>query len=427
MMASKHVGVFFHLLLFWWRTSAFPAPTTSGEDQFLHDGLLTGERLPEDQIAEADNVKAAVQLAEKKQDEAVVLGQKVKHHFLPDDSDTTKSRRLVQDYDSTKNAMEHEEAETLAQVDTAALTSQDIVQKMADKIYQEDDRGVFDRIVSKLLKLGLITEGQADTLEYQVAEALQDLITKDARKKEAEESKEEIREEKDKQEDEWNSKEEEEEEEEEEESEDKVWDKEDQSEDNEVQPEDGLQDLHYFPNFYRLLRSLHADEDAEERETLITIMKTLIDFVKMMVKYGTITPEEGVAYLENLDAMIALQTKNKLGKSLGLQDFAVGKNLDEDDNTKAEASKMQKEYENLEDSTKEDQPSTSHTNKSQTYLEAIRKNIEWLKKHNKEGGKEDYDLSKLKDFMDQQVDSYIDKGIIAKDEGDTIKRIYSSL
>lgn len=39
----------------------------------------------------------------------------------------------------------------------------------------------------------------------------------------------------------------------------------------------------------------------------------------------------------------------------------------------------------------------------------------------------DYDLSKLKDFMDQQVDSYIEKGIIAKDEGDTIKRIYSSL
>lgn len=39
----------------------------------------------------------------------------------------------------------------------------------------------------------------------------------------------------------------------------------------------------------------------------------------------------------------------------------------------------------------------------------------------------DYDLSKLKDFMNQQVESYIEKGIIAKDEGDTIKRIYSSL
>lgn len=40
-----------------------------------------------------------------------------------------------------------------------------------------------------------------------------------------------------------------------------------------------------------------ADRDSQERETLITIMKTLIDFVKMMVKYGTITPEEGVSYL----------------------------------------------------------------------------------------------------------------------------------
>ncbi|XP_061890122.1 secretogranin-3 isoform X3 [Entelurus aequoreus] len=511
-MASKHVGIFFHLLLFSYQTSAFPTPTPSGEDQFLYDGLLTGERLPEEQIAEADNVKAAVQLAERKQedqdedqdDQLVVLSQKVKdqdedqddevvvhsqkvkavkHHFVPDDSDSTKSRRLAQDYDSTKNAMEHDEPETFRQVDGSMLTSEDIVQKMANKIYQEDDRGVFDRIVSKLLKLGLITASQADTLEYQVAEALQDLISKNA-KKEVEESKEEIREVKDKQEqDKWKSNEEEEEEKEkkeeeeeeekekvmdevvrkaEDESEDKVWDKEDPEDesedkvwgkedpedesedkvwgkedkedetedDNEVHPEDGLQDLQYFPNFYRLLRSLHSDEDAEERETLITIMKTLIDFVKMMVKYGTITPEEGVAYLENLDAMIAMQTKNKLGKSLGLQDFAVGKNLDEDDNTKAEASKMQKEYENLEDSTKEDQPSTSHTNgpgKSQTYLEAIRKNIEWLKKHNKEEGREDYDLSKLKDFMDQQVDSYIDKGIIAKDEGDTIKRIYSSL
>lgn len=42
---------------------------------------------------------------------------------------------------------------------------------------------------------------------------------------------------------------------------------------------------------------LPVDQDAQERETLITIMKTLIDFVKMMVKYGTITPEEGVSYL----------------------------------------------------------------------------------------------------------------------------------
>lgn len=46
-----------------------------------------------------------------------------------------------------------------------------------------------------------------------------------------------------------------------------------------------------------------ADQDTQERETLITIMKTLIDFVKMMVKYGTITPEEGVSYLGETDLL----------------------------------------------------------------------------------------------------------------------------
>lgn len=35
----------------------------------------------------------------------------------------------------------------------------------------------------------------------------------------------------------------------------------------------------------------------------------------------------------------------------------TGKGFDDDDNTKAEAAKMQKEYENLKDSTKEEQPS----------------------------------------------------------------------
>lgn len=43
--------------------------------------------------------------------------------------------------------------------------------------------------------------------------------------------------------------------------------------------------------------SPHTETETKEKETLITIMKTLIDFVKMMVKYGTITPEEGVSYL----------------------------------------------------------------------------------------------------------------------------------
>ncbi|TMS13516.1 Secretogranin-3 [Larimichthys crocea] len=494
-MASKSVGLFvlFQLLALnvVIQTSAFPTPTASADDKTVYNRQLTEERPVQEQIAEADSVKAAVQSAESKRptaskdtesqqdlDDLTVLksladGQKSKEatvvplkkedQFVPDESDSTKSRRLAEDYDSTKNGMDYgkyqDDPESFRQVDGTPLTAEDIVQKIANKIYEEDDRGVFDRIVSKLLKLGLITDSQADTLEYQVAEALQDLISKNAKNNEIEDiesNDQETRREEDEQgsdanADTWEpprsryNEDEEDEEGDGDEIEDEVdrdveedggdtaddtWDK-DTEEGNEVRPEDGLQDLQYFPNFYRLLRSLDSDQNTQERETLITIMKTLIDFVKMMVKYGTITPEEGVSYLENLDAMIAMQTKNKLGKSLGPPDFSGpnGKNLDEDDNTKAEAAKMQKEYENLKDSTKEEQPSTetNQPGKSETYLEAIRKNIEWLKKHSKEEGKDDYDLSKLKDFMDQQVDSYIEKGIIAKDEGDTIKRIYSSL
>ncbi|XP_023188582.1 secretogranin-3 isoform X1 [Xiphophorus maculatus] len=486
-MASKRVGLFVLLQLLVLnvvsQTSAFPTPTASADDKTVYNRQLTEERPLQEQIAEADSVKAAVQSAESKQpatskdaeseqgDDFTMLksladGQKSKeapegpvkkgdHQYVPDESDSTKSRRLADDYDSTKNGMDYgkyrDDPESFRQVDGTPLTAEDIVQKIANKIYEEDDRGVFDRIVSKLLKLGLITENQADTLEYQVAEALQDLITKNAKNNEVEDMDQESRGEQDDlgpDTDAWETPRRRYDEEDHdevannddeiadevdrdvEEDMDNSWDKE-KEEGNEVNPEDGLQDLQYFPNFYRLLKSLDSEQDAQERETLITIMKTLIDFVKMMVKYGTITPEEGVSYLENLDAMIAMQTKNKLGKSLVVPDISglTGKNFDEDDNTKSETAKMQKEYENLKDSTKEEQTSTetNQPGKSESYLEAIRKNIEWLKKHNKDEGKNDYDLSKLKDFMDQQVDSYIEKGIIAKDEGDTIKRIYSSL
>ncbi|XP_032417029.1 secretogranin-3 isoform X1 [Xiphophorus hellerii] len=486
-MASKRVGLFVLLQLLVLnvvsQTSAFPTPTASADDKTVYNRQLTEERPLQEQIAEADSVKAAVQSAESKQpatskdaeseqgDDFTMLksladGQKSKEapegpvkegdrQYVPDESDSTKSRRLADDYDSTKNGMDYgkyqDDPESFRQVDGTPLSAEDIVQKIANKIYEEDDRGVFDRIVSKLLKLGLITENQADTLEYQVAEALQDLITKNAKNNEVEDMDQESRGEQDDlgpDTDAWETPRRRYDEEDDdevannddeiadevdrdvEEDVDNSWDKE-KEEGNEVNPEDGLQDLQYFPNFYRLLKSLDSEQDAQERETLITIMKTLIDFVKMMVKYGTITPEEGVSYLENLDAMIAMQTKNKLGKSLVVPDISglTGKNFDEDDNTKSETAKMQKEYENLKDSTKEEQTSTdtNQPGKSESYLEAIRKNIEWLKKHNKEEGKNDYDLSKLKDFMDQQVDSYIEKGIIAKDEGDTIKRIYSSL
>ncbi|XP_029986781.1 secretogranin-3 isoform X2 [Sphaeramia orbicularis] len=470
---TAFVVLVFQLMVLSGFICAFPTPTASATDKTVSNRQLTEEKPLKEQMAEADGVKAALQSIETKPPTAsedldsdpdelkaladthqpkespkvpVQVGHKVEQ-YIPDESDSTKSRRLAEDYDSTKKGMDQDEPESFHQVDGTLLTAEDIVQKIANKIYEEDDRGVFDRIVSKLLKLGLITDTQADNLEYQVAEALQDLITTNAKNNEitdADDTGKDTRGQEDSDANLWDSpqrrynadegdEEEEAEDEadaEEDDTADHMWDR-DTQEVNEVNPEDGLQDLQYFPNFYRLLRSLDSERDTQERETLITIMKTLIDFVKMMVKYGTITPEEGVSYLENLDAMIAMQTKNKLGKALGSADAtgANGKNMDDDDNTKADAAKMQKEYENLKDSTKEEQPSseTSRAGKAETYLEAIRKNIEWLKKHNKEEGKDDYDLSKLKDFMDQQVDAYIQKGIIAKDEGDTIKRIYSSL
>lgn len=45
---------------------------------------------------------------------------------------------------------------------------------------------------------------------------------------------------------------------------DNSWDK-DVEEGNEVNPADGLQDLQYFPNFYRLLRSLDSGENQKHR------------------------------------------------------------------------------------------------------------------------------------------------------------------
>ncbi|XP_010876242.2 secretogranin-3 [Esox lucius] len=500
-MASKIMGV---LLLGIFavnvsQMSAFPTPAATEDVKDVYNRQLTEEKPIKEQIAEADNVKADNNPAaapkklevEQENDDFTVLKSLAEGHrskgtnetplrdtlekepYYPDESDSTKNRRLAEDYDSTKleNDKFKDDPESFRQVDGTPLTAEDIVQKIATKIYEEDDRGVFDRIVSKLLKLGLITDSQADTLEYEVAEALQDLITKNAKKNEIEDLGVDYALTQGDQEDERpdanvdvdespNRRYDEEEDDDEEDQaaiEDDVdrdpeaegdntvennWEKEGEAEEeerglgeeeegNELSPEDGLQDLQYFPNFYRLLKSLDSEQDAQERETLITIMKTLIDFVKMMVKYGTITPEEGVTYLENLDAMIALQTKNKLGKTLGIPGFITptGKTQEEDDNTKAEAAKMQKEYENLKDSTKEEPVPTeiNHPGQSETYLDAIRKNIEWLKKHNKDEGKDDYDLSKLRDFMDQQVDSYINKGIIEKGEGETIKRIYGSL
>ncbi|XP_026862474.2 secretogranin-3 isoform X2 [Electrophorus electricus] len=474
-MASKSVAFFLMLqisavlLCF---MEAFPTPAGMN-DKTDYNRQLTEERPLWQQIAEADSVSKTeskpTQLAEtasntdsdditllrslaeksKKSNNETPRSDLTAEHYISDEADSTKTRRLADDYDSTKNGMVskyQDDPESLHQLDGTPLTAEDIVQKIANKIYEEDDRGVFDRIVSKLLKLGLITESQADTLEHEVAAALQDLITKNAQENEIEElgvSFPAARDEEDRPSRRFDGEndagddddEEEDEDEREEESRDtdervamdNTWDGVSEGNDrNELSPEEGLQDLQYFPNFYRLLKSLDSEQDREERETLITIMKTLIDFVKMMVKYGTITPEEGVAYLENLDAMIAMQTKNKLGKVRVTP--PSGKAVDEDDNTKEEAAKMQREYDSLKDSTKGTQAAAenSHVGQSENYLTAIKKNIEWLKKHKKES-REDYDVSKLRDFMGQQVDSYIDKGILEKDEGDVIKRIYGSL
>nr|KAF6502466.1 secretogranin III [Molossus molossus] len=331
---------------------AFPKPESS-QDKPIHNKELSAERPLNEQIAEAE-------------------ADKIKNTYPPDDPDG------------------------LHQLDGTPLTAEDIVQKIATRIYEENDRGVFDKIVSKLLNLGLITESQAHTLEDEVAEVLQKLISKEANSYEIPNkptSKTESQS-------------------------GKIPEKvtpmaaiqdgfangeNDETVSNtltltnglerrtKTYSEDNFEELQYFPNFYALLKSIDSEKEPKEKETLITIMKTLIDFVKMMVKYGTISPEEGVSYLENLDETIALQTKNKLEKNVT------------------------------------DNKSKLFPGKTEAYLEAIRKNIEWLKKHNTKGNKEDYDLSKMRDFINQQTDAYVEKGILDREEADAIKRIYSSL
>ncbi|KAL8197215.1 UNVERIFIED_CONTAM: hypothetical protein K2H54_015870 [Gekko kuhli] len=185
-------------------------------------------------------LKSAAEKERKEKERESIRSSLYDQQLALDDADSTKKRRLVDDYDSTKSGLDYkyqDDPDGLHQLDGTPLTAEDIVQKIAMRIYEENDRGVFDKIVSKLLNLGLITESQAYTLEDEVAEVLQQLIANEAK-------------------------------------------------DREKAPED----LDYLP-------SRIDKKEAKEKETLITIMKTLIDFVKMMVKYGTITPEEGVSYL----------------------------------------------------------------------------------------------------------------------------------
>ncbi|XP_052045385.1 secretogranin-3 isoform X1 [Apodemus sylvaticus] len=450
---------------------AFPKPEGS-QDKSLHNRELSAERPLNEQIAEAeadkikktypsesklresnyssvDNLNLLKAITEKKavgKEKQPLRSSPFDNKLDVEDVDSTKNRKLTDEYDSTKSGLDpkfQDDPDGLHQLDGTPLTAEDIVHKIATRIYEENDRGVFDKIVSKLLNLGLITESQAHTLEDEVAEALQKLISKEANNYEEALDKPTSRTEN---------------------QDGKIPEKvtpvaaiqdgltsreNDETVSNTLtlsnglerrtnpHREDGFEELQYFPNFYALLTSIDSEKEAKEKETLITIMKTLIDFVKMMVKYGTISPEEGVSYLENLDETIALQTKNKLEKNTTdskskLFPAPPEKSHEETDSTKEEAAKMEKEYGSLQDSTKDDNSNVGGKTdeakgKTEAYLEAIRKNIEWLKKHNKKGNKEDYDLSKMRDFINQQADAYVEKGILDKEEANAIKRIYSSL
>ncbi|OBS57599.1 hypothetical protein A6R68_11273 [Neotoma lepida] len=246
-----------------------------------------------------------------------------------EDVDSTKNRKLVDEYDSTKSGLDHkfqDDPDGLHQLDGTPLTAEDIVHKIATRIYEENDRGVFDKIVSKLLNLGLITESQAHTLEDEVAEALQKLISKEANNYEEALDKPTSRTEN---------------------QAGKIPEKvtpvaaiqdgftnreNDETVSNTLtlsnglerrtnpHSEDDFEELQYFPNFYALLTSIDS---------------------------------------ENLDETIALQTKNKLEKNTTdskskLYPVPSEKSHEETDSTKEEAAKMEKEYGTLKDSTKDD-------------------------------------------------------------------------
>uniref|UniRef100_A0A670Z5T9 Secretogranin-3 n=1 Tax=Pseudonaja textilis TaxID=8673 RepID=A0A670Z5T9_PSETE len=328
-----------------------------------------------------------------------------------DDVDSTKTRRLVDEYDSTKSDVDYkypDDPDGLRQLDGTPLTAEDIVQKIAMRIYEENDRGVFDKIVSKLLNLGLITESQAYTLEDEVAEALQQLIADEARDREkaSEGLPSKTREKQNIKPVLKNT--------DGDDTLDNTWAPANILERrNELPLEDRFQDLQYFPNFYELLKSLNSEKEVKEKETLITIMKTLIDFVKMMVKYGTITPEEGVSYLgKNLGIIFITLFSLKNSKSLSL--FLVP---------------CMTVCEGRTFYLRNGGAGFANPQGMMSYFfsASCARLVEWERKRVRSGLSLDYDLSKLRDFIDQQADVYVDKGILDKEEADVIKRIYGSL
>lgn len=87
-------------------------------------------------------------------------------------------------------------------------------------------------------------------------------------------------------------------------------------------------------------------------------------------------------------------------------------------NTKEEAAKMEKGYGILKDSIEEDNsnPGGKAGTPRGGKMEAIWINIEWWKKYDKKGNKEDYDLSKMKDPVSQQAAAYRQKGVLNEEE-----------
>ncbi|NXU76441.1 SCG3 protein, partial [Oreotrochilus melanogaster] len=452
------------------RVQGFPKP--AGKDKAIHNRQLSVERPLEEQIAEAEadkrkvaptenkpefrnysfaddlNLLKSVAERERNEKQRESTRSSLYEQQLPsDDGDSTKNRRLVDEYDSTKSGLDYkfqDDPDGLHQLDGTPLTAEDIVQKIAARIYEENDRGVFDKIVSKLLNLGLITESQAYTLEDEVAEVLQQLIANEAKDREESEDfdyppsradsdtkgkqQEKMTPSKADQDSLING--------EIDDTLDSTWSSSNTLERrNELPSEDNFEDLQYFPNFYALLKSLNSAHEFWDIGQLTLQFSSLLLWLPVNLKKDALKKKKKVDYKQkNLDTMIAEQTKKKLENpsTKTRTKLPAEKSSEEADSTKEEAAKMEKEYEISKDSTKIDDQSAAGNSeeprgKAEAYLEAIRKNIEWLKKHNKQGNKEDYDLSKLRDFIDQQADAYVEKGILDKEEADVIKRIYGSL
>ncbi|MBZ3872845.1 Secretogranin-3 [Sciurus carolinensis] len=383
---------------------AFPKPGGI-QDKSLHNRELSAERPLNEQIAEAeadkikktyppenkpgdsnysfvDNLNLLKAITEKEKIEKErqsIRSSSFDNKLNVEDVDSTKNRKLIDDYDSTKSGLDHkfqDDPDGLHQLDGTPLTAEDIVHKIATRIYEENDRGVFDKIVSKLLNLGLITENQAHTLEDEVAEALQKLISEEANNYEEELNKSTSRTEN---------------------QAGKIPEK--------VTPMAAIQDG--FTN-------------GENDETVSNTLTLTNGLERRTKTYGEDDFEE-LQYFPNFYALLK-----------SIDSVPSEKSHEETDSTKEEAAKMEKEYGALKDSTKDDNSNPGGKTdepkgKTEAYLEAIRKNIEWLKKHDKKANKEDYDLSKMRDFINQQADAYVEKGILDKEEADAIKRIYSSL